>query len=157
VLVARCPSDDVVTRGEESRAQERERGAAHAVVLGPRSLAREHNAPEDDQHGADDKQRPERLAWQCQCDQDRHEWSRSHEDRSARRPGIAHGERQDDLRCAGGDQAGDDEGLALASVESSGRRRCRGGHRDDSTNSGCDECADLGIGTAAEAPPYGDC
>lgn len=66
-------------------------------------------------------------------------------------------QRQEDLRSAGGDQAGGEERPELADVESVRcRRRCRGGGGGDGAEGDGDECPELGLGGETETPPYGD-
>jgi hypothetical protein len=83
VRVAGGPTGDVVADREEGGAGECQHCTERAEVLRPRPLADQHGAAGDHEHGSEDEQRLEGLAEKREGDRNRHQRSRSDQDRDA--------------------------------------------------------------------------
>ena len=75
------PPHDVVAHRKECGARECEGDAEHTEVLWARPLAGEGDATGDDERGADEEERAQRLVEQRQRDPDRHQRRGADQDR----------------------------------------------------------------------------
>jgi hypothetical protein len=116
-------------------------------VLRPPALADEEHAADDDQDGAEQQRRVQRLVEEDERDHDGEERGRADGDGGARRPGVSHCEREEELREAGAEHAGEHEGPDAGEVDGlRGHERQRHRERGQDRQQG----SDLGVRDAAE-------
>ena len=102
-------ADDVVADSEHHRRPEGESQASRPQVVGPVALGREHDPAADDRNAAEDQQHPHGLAEEDEGDRDGEERRDAGGHRGPRRAGLADGEREEQLRDAGCEQAREPE------------------------------------------------
>ncbi len=100
-------ADQIVASREEHRRTGRVPEPDPAHVLRPVALGGEQDAAADDRDRAEHERRAQRLVEDEQRDQDRDERRGADHHGGARRPDLTHGEREEDLRPAGSQQAGE--------------------------------------------------
>ena len=155
--VARHRAGDVVADREQPRAREREDGADRPKVLGSCPLERKRGAAGDDQRRPDQEPGIERLVQHDERDRDRDQRRGADQDRRPRRPGVADGEDEEDLRAAGDENADQEERPQVGGAHVlRDERRDREHRRDDERNAGEDDRSDLRIGACPQAEADGD-
>ena len=109
-------ADDVVANGEEGHRADREEQRERANVLGAVPLRGEGDRAADDRERPEDEQGAHRLVQEEEGERHRHERGGAHGHRRPRGAGLAHREREQHLRAAGGEQARKEEFPAAMKV-----------------------------------------
>jgi hypothetical protein len=146
---------DVVTHREEDGRGDREERAQAPEVRRTDALAGQRDPAGDDQAGADEQQRPQRLAEEDERDRDGDERRGAHQHRGPGRARLPHRPHEKDLREPRGDQPRDQERPDLPEIgvvvchqgDRAREREGDGGHRKG---------AELRVVGTAHGEPDGD-